>query len=98
LVASKIKPLMTLHWWRHALHWKYSRPSRRNELLGRESQDGQAKPSGQREAMSAASHCYCRIARETESSKVPAATALGSLPWFTSCCGEPIFGPDWLTT
>jgi hypothetical protein len=33
LVASKIVPLMTLHWWRQAVHWKYSRPARRNELL-----------------------------------------------------------------
>ena len=33
LVASKTVPLMTLHWCRQAVHWKYRRPSRRNELL-----------------------------------------------------------------
>ena len=56
LVASKIVPLMTLHWWRHAAHWKYSRPSRRNELFWPQPHAGQAKPEGQREAISAASH------------------------------------------
>jgi hypothetical protein len=56
LVASKIVPLMTLHWWRQAAHWKYSRPSRRNELWWPQPHSGQTKPAGQREAISAASH------------------------------------------
>ena len=56
LVASKIVPLMTLHWWRQGVHWKYNRPSRRNELLWAQPHTGQAKPDGQREAISAASH------------------------------------------
>ena len=56
LVASKIVPLMTLHWWRQAVHWKYSRPSRRNELLWPQPHAGQAKPDGQRDSISAASH------------------------------------------
>ena len=56
LLASKIVPLMTLHWWRQTEHWKYSRPCRRNELFWRASHAGQTKPSGQREAISAASH------------------------------------------
>jgi hypothetical protein len=56
LVASKIVPLMTLHWWRQAAHWKYSSAPRRNELLWPQPHTGQAKPCGQREAISAASH------------------------------------------
>ena len=79
LVASKIEPLMTPHWWRQSLHWKYSRPSRRNELSAPEPYAGQAKPSGQREAISAASHLsslpYCSKIRP---SKAPAEIALGS--------------------
>ena len=55
-VASKTVPLMTLHWWRQALHWKYSRPSRRNELFSPKPHAGQTNPSGQREATRAASH------------------------------------------
>jgi len=57
LVASKIVPLMTLHWCRQAVHWKYSRPSRRNELLWLQLQAGQTNPVGQRDSTSAASHC-----------------------------------------
>jgi hypothetical protein len=56
LVDSKMVPLMTLHWWRQAVHWKYSRPSRRNELRWPQPQAGQAKPDGQRDSTSAASH------------------------------------------
>ena len=48
--------LMTLHWWRQAVHWKYSRLSRRNELLWPQPHAGQAKPDGQRDSISAASH------------------------------------------
>jgi hypothetical protein len=44
LVASKMVPLMALHWRRQAVRWKYSRPSRRNELLWPHPQDGQPKP------------------------------------------------------
>jgi hypothetical protein len=57
LVAAKTVPLMTLHWWRHAEHWKYSRPWRRNEALWLPPHSGQTKPDGQREATSAVSHC-----------------------------------------
>jgi hypothetical protein len=32
LLDSKIVPLTRLHWWRQLLHWKYSRPCRRNSL------------------------------------------------------------------
>jgi len=61
LVASKIVPLMTLHWWRQAAHWKYSLPSRRNERLWPQPQAGQAKSAGQREAISAPRTCRrCR--------------------------------------
>lgn len=56
LVASKIVPLMTLHWWRQPVHWKYNRPSRRNELLCPQPHAGQAKPAGQRDSINAASH------------------------------------------
>jgi hypothetical protein len=56
LLASKIVPLITLHWWRQAVHWKYSLPSRRNELLRRLVHIGQMKPEGQRDAINAASH------------------------------------------
>ena len=56
LVASKIVPLMTLHWWRQAVHWKYSRRSLRNELLCAQPHAAQANPSGQRDSISAASH------------------------------------------
>jgi hypothetical protein len=56
LLASKTVPLMTLHWWRQVVHWKYNLPSRRNTLCWPQPQAGQAKPSGQREAISAASH------------------------------------------
>jgi hypothetical protein len=56
LLASKIVPLMTLHWCRQAVHWKYSRPSRRNELHWPQPHAGQAKPEGQRDSISACSH------------------------------------------
>ena len=49
-------PLMTLHWWRQALHWKYNRPWRRNETLWPQPHSGQTKPDGQRDSTSAASH------------------------------------------
>jgi hypothetical protein len=52
---SKIVPLMTLHWWRQAEHWKYSRPSRRNELWTPHPQSGHRKPCGQRDSTTAAS-------------------------------------------
>lgn len=56
LVASKIVPLMTLHGWRQAEHCQYSLPSRLNELFTPEAHAGQAKPAGQRDSISAASH------------------------------------------
>lgn len=43
-------------WCRQTVRWKYSRTSRRNELLWPQPHAGQAKPAGQRDSISASSH------------------------------------------
>ena len=56
---SKMVPLTKLHWYRQALHWKYSRPWRRNSLCQLPWQRGQAKPSGHRQPRTNASQSSC---------------------------------------
>ena len=46
LLASKIVPLVTLHWVRQAEHCQYSRLARRNELWTAHSQSGQIEALG----------------------------------------------------